>query len=88
MNTLTNFHGIHVKFLPATDYKGERVRLKSDRFNQSVIFGYSYNHMTVRDDGVDWLKEHGFNLVGQFETKDGYYLLTDTFKPLREETKQ
>ena len=39
--------------------------------------------------GGHWdCEEHGFNLVGQFEVKDGHYFLSDTFKPLREETKQ
>lgn len=69
-----------------------KIRIRSDRFCQTIYI-YPDNMPAewkgVVGEAVHYLKNKGFNVVGQGETKDDYILMVDTkgsdgiFKPLK-----
>lgn len=83
MKNLTNYHALTVTYLGPTNNLGSRVRIKSDRFEQSITIAYDYEFNNTLEVAADYLSKKGFNLVGKGELKDAYLLLTDTFEPLK-----
>ena len=85
MNTsIQNFHVLKVSYVGQTNHKPARVKITSERFKQSRLIEYE------RDNGDDsceiaeyWLLSNGFTIKGHAEGKDCYYVITDTFKPLK-----
>ena len=82
---MQNLHAIKVKYLAPTDHKGSGFKMTSDRFEQSVTESYNYQYNNVVDMAVDWLESNGFEVVGTSEAKNGFIVLTSTFKGLRNE---
>jgi len=80
--TTKNYHIITVKRLGATNTKGTRVKITSERFNDSIILPYNYEFDTIKDIAINHVKET-HDIVGSGETKDSYVLISDTFEPLR-----
>ena len=78
-----NYHVIKAKYLGPTDYRGSRVQLISDRFEQRVTIDYDHSFNGTKDIAIDWLERHGFNILGAAEAKDGYYIISNTFEPLK-----
>lgn len=62
-----NFHGIIVKYLGPTDYRGSRVKMKSTRFGDSktLSLDYEYNHVT--EQAAAWLQARGQKIAGRVE---------------------
>lgn len=83
MKTLPNFHVLTISYIGATNFKSSRVRIKSDRFEQSKIINYNHEYNNVGDIAQDYLERNGFEIIGQAESKDGYYLISTTFEPLK-----
>ena len=75
---MENFHIITAKYLPYTNTKPARIRIRSDRFKETVIVSY-HEYETA----VEWLKEKGFNIVGTGSTNKEIIIVTNTFKPLK-----
>ena len=80
--TIQNYHIITVKRLGATDTKGTRVKITSERFNNTIILPYNHEFDTMKDIAINHVKET-HDIVGSGETKDSYVLISDTFEPLR-----
>jgi hypothetical protein len=80
--TMKNYHIITVKRLGATNTKGARVKITSERFGDTIILPRNYELDTIKDIAVDKLKDT-HDIVGSGETRDGYVLISDTFEPLR-----
>ena len=80
---LTNFHTLTIKHLGPTDFKGSRIKITSDRFEQSIILNRDYSKSSWLDQAVTFLTQNWFNLVGSTEYKNQTILLSDTFKPLK-----
>jgi len=80
--TMKNYHIITVKRLGATNTKGARVKITSERFGDTIILPRNYEFDTIKDIAVDKLKDT-HDIVGSGETKDSYVLISDTFEPLR-----
>jgi hypothetical protein len=85
-----NFHVLVVKNLMATNSTGSRVKITSDRFNQSVVIPYSNeagSGTPALDTAELWLKSKGHNVVGHGEGKNHYYVICDAvnncFSPLK-----
>jgi len=78
-----NFHVLKISFIGATDYKPSRVKIASERFKQSRVIEYNHEFNNTCDIAEDWLRKNGFNLTGHAEGKDCYYVITDTFEPLK-----
>ena len=83
MSTVKNFHVLRVTYLGPTNCKGSRVKITSDRFEQSKTLDYDYHFNNTLEIAEDWLKKNGYNITGHAEGKDCYYVITDTFQPLK-----
>jgi len=81
---LQNFHVLQVTYIGATDHKPSRVRISSFRFKQSKTIEYDHNFNNTGDIAEDWLTKNGFELIGKAESKEGYAMISTTFKPFRE----
>lgn len=81
---ITNYHVIEATFLGATNTRGSRVRINSPRFEQKVIIGYDHKFNSCGEVAADYLSKNGFNIIGCGESKNGYFIITDTFEPLKE----
>lgn len=82
MNT-PNLHAFTITFLGATYHKSSRLKIKSERFNQSVIIPYDHAFNNTLDIAKDYLTKNGYELAGQAETNDNYIILSTTFEPLK-----
>ncbi len=83
MKHLQNFHIITVSYIGATNYKGSRVRIKSDRFEQTKIVSYDHSLRDTCEIAQAYLEAKGFELIGKGEAKDGYFLISTTFEPIK-----
>ena len=88
MNNTKNLHLIEVKYLPATNYRGSRYKMTSERFGDSITKSYDYSLNSVQDMAVKWLKEHGQKIIGQCEGRKVDYIvlgaIDNSFTPLKE----
>lgn len=83
---LQNFHILQISCLGATNYLPSRVRIKSERFKEYVLIPFDNepgDHSPTMDSAKRWLISKGFELIGMGEGKDCYYIITDTFEPLK-----
>ena len=80
---MKNFHILKVKYLSPTNYKGARVKITSERFEQSKIISYDYSKNSIKDMAIDWLEKEGFEIIGHGEGKNHDYIVSSTFKPLK-----
>lgn len=53
---MNHLHLIKVKYLPATSYKGTRVKLTSTRHNESKIIPFDYKFDNALEVAKDYLK--------------------------------
>ena len=79
---MQNLHIIKIKYLGPTDNRGARVKLTSERFFGSVTLDYDYSTEPT-EQAVNWLKSHGFKIVGTAEGRNCDYVITSTFKNLK-----
>jgi hypothetical protein len=77
---MQTFHIITAKYLPLTETKPSRVRIRSVRFNQTLIV--SIDDM-VTNTAVKWLKKKGFHIVGIGFIDKEIVIVSDTFKSLK-----
>lgn len=83
---MQHYHILKVRNLPITNHNGARICIHSERMKQYIIIPYdndpgSYNSIVGTIE--KWAIKNGFNLIGLGESKDGFYFVTDTFKPLK-----
>lgn len=84
----TNYHVLTASFVSPTDNKPARVKIASERFKQSVIIPYTNEpgaSNPTRDTAIIFLQSIGFEITGQGEGKDKYYLISTTFEPLKKD---
>lgn len=85
MDTTTpNYHVLIVKYIGWANTLPARVKVISERFKESATFTFdtAYGNDTC-EQAEYWLKKNGFNIIGHAEGKDHYYLISDTFEPLK-----
>jgi hypothetical protein len=80
---MENFHLIEVKYLGTTNSRGSRVKMTSNRFNESVTIPYDYKLNKVTEMAEEYLKEKGFTIVGQGEGKNVDFVITSDFKSIK-----
>ena len=84
MKNLTNFHLIRVKH--ASNSNGDIwVSIYSERFKKSKRIAYtneSGSGLPALDSAKLWLESQGFDLIGQSETTNHYYIISSTFKSI------
>ena len=82
--TIPNYHILTVKLIGWSNTLPSRVKVISEIFNESVTFTFDteYGNDTC-EQAEYWLKQNGFNVIGHAEGKGHYYVITDTFQPLK-----
>jgi len=53
-------HAIKVSYIPATGTRGSRVKLVSERFEETVVIHYDYKFSSSADIAQDYLEKKGF----------------------------
>ncbi len=77
-----NYNIIEVVYLGATNNKGSRVKMYSPRFETSKTIPFNYSLNSIDEMAIEYLKNNGFEIIGQGETKKGFAIITSTFKAL------
>jgi hypothetical protein len=77
-----NYHIIEIKYLGATNNNGSRVKMYSSRFDKSKTIPFNYSFDSIDEMAIEYLKGQGFNVIGKGGTKEGFAIITDTFKSL------
>jgi hypothetical protein len=82
---MKNLHTFKIKYIGPTDTKGSRVKITSERYEQSVVIDYGSTHSQIFDVAIEYLNERGFDI--QFTASgmnNTVYLMSEAFKPLKE----
>lgn len=88
MARIPNFHVLRIKYLGATNTRGSRVKIISDRFKQSITIPFDHALNNPEDMAAAYLAGNAkcnvgtvpiYNIIG---LADGY-VITDTFQPLK-----
>ena len=80
-----NLRTFSVKFLPATNYSGSRIKITDNRHNQSKILSYDYSVGNVAEQSITWLENNlGINIIGfsHIDKTGQYIIITDNFDNL------
>ncbi len=80
---LENFHALTVKLLWPTDFRGSRIKITSDRFEQSITLNRDYSKSSWLDQAIEFLTQNWFTLIWMAEMNNQNILLSDTFKPIK-----
>lgn len=85
---MKNYHILQISFVPMTNQcLYNRVRIKSQRFKQSVLIPWNNEPGEISkaiEVAEKWLQSKGFDIVGQGEGNADYdYIITNTFEPLK-----
>ena len=79
---MKNYHIIKVTYLGATNNKGSRVKMYSERFLKSKTIPFNHGIGNILEIAKNYLLRNGFEIIGQAEGKDSDYIITETFKEL------
>lgn len=84
---MKNYHILQIESVPATNTEPARVRIRSQRFRQSVLIYYSNepgDSSPTYNTAIKHLESKGFDIVGKGEGGASYdYIITNTFEPLK-----
>ena len=80
---MKNFHVLEIKYLGPTNFLGSRVSIYSPRFQERVVIPYNYSKNSIQEMAKAFLESKGFNILGCGESKNGMYIISDIFKPLK-----
>ena len=79
---IPHLRGFEVKYLPATNYQGSRVKIYDTRHKKGIIISYRYDLNGVNEIALDFLiNKRNINIVSySYNDKKGVYnILTDDF---------
>jgi hypothetical protein len=80
-----NFNIISVQYIGATNHRSSKVKMKSHRFGDSKTINYDHRFRDTLEIAENYLKKNGFQIIGHGEDRgNGYYIITNTFKPMKE----
>ena len=78
---IKNMRCFELKYFGATNSKGARVKIIDKRFGVSKFVDMSYNHMSMKQDAIDFLQGLGIVIVSCAEFgSEGDVLLTNDFE--------
>jgi hypothetical protein len=80
---MENLHTLEVTYLGATNSRGSRVKIFSPRFDQSVVIPFDYEFNDIAEIAAAYLLDKGFEIIGRSQFKNGYFLISRTFEPLK-----
>ena len=78
--------GFKIKFMPATNTRGERVGIYDMRFRRNDVIPYDYSLSNIREIAIQWLEKSGIKITGFFynHATHEYFLTTDSFESVNE----
>ena len=84
MNNMQNYRLIKVKFLPPTNFRGDRIRISeakrsSDGAVKSKTFSYNYGGGDTLEQAQEILTRNGWNVKGFGTIEDYNYILCDNW---------
>lgn len=83
--TIPNVHVLKVHYIPQTNDKPARIKIFSERFRHGVTFSWDGDFgKDTCEQAEHWLQKKGFNIIGHAIPPDFYYIITDTFQPLKQ----
>ena len=80
---MRNAHLIEATYVPPSNTRGARVKLKSIRFGDAITLSYDYAIGNIREQATKYLKAAGYDLICFGETEKGYIIASDTFESLK-----
>lgn len=83
---MQKYHIIQVKNIGPTNANAARVHIKSERFEQWIIIPYANepgSPSPAIETAVAYLEKKGHKIIGKGEGKDNYYLISNTFEPIK-----
>lgn len=80
---MENFHILKITYIPETNTKPSRVRILSERFNESIVIPRDQKFRDIAEVAEHHLKKLDFSIIGQGEHYSGFYIISDTFKSLK-----
>lgn len=83
IHEIPNVHVLIIKYSGATDTRGSRVRIISERFKNSVSLSYDYEAGDSVRTAAKYLISKGFNILFKAEGKECDYIITDTFQSIK-----
>lgn len=78
---MENLHVFKLIVIPSTQRLPRRIKIRSERFKQSVYIT-AHDSWDGYNDGLVYLSKNGFNIIGQAEGEGCHYALSTTFEPL------
>jgi len=75
--TIQNLLAVEIKYLPATNTLGSRVRLHSPRLQETKIIPFDYSLNSIDTMAIEYLTSIGQQIMGEAETKEGYVILCE-----------
>jgi hypothetical protein len=79
---IPNYHIIKIKYLGFTNTKNSRIKLTSELFKQSLTLPNDSNDI-ILNIAINYLTKNNFDIIGQGESKEGFYIISNTFEPLK-----
>ena len=81
-----HYHLLTVKYIGPTNTRGSRIKISSDRFDDARSFPYEHVYNGALAQALIWVQSPsgGFNVIGTAEGKGVDYIITDTFKGVKE----
>ena len=83
---MENYHIILVRHHSNNSRGNICVRVKSERFQQTIYIPYTNDpgeHVTPILEAKKYLENIGFKLIGQGELENDYVLISETFEPIK-----
>lgn len=80
-NSVPNQRIFRVKFLPASNHKGNRVSITEKRWEKSdrVTVPYAYQFNNAQEVAIDYLTKRGINITSRGELGDFCILTSDSW---------
>ena len=75
---MTKLHLIELKGLPATNTKGSRLKITSQKSGKSVTLPLDYSYATYAEQCEAFLISKGFNIVGYLLDGARNYIISDS----------
>jgi len=81
MNALNRVRVFEVTYVPCTNFRGSRVKIRDTWFNETKIIQYDYIHNQMADMAQAYLEKIGFNVVADSADQDKHkhFLMVDTW---------
>lgn len=80
---MKNYHLFTVKYLGATNNRGARIKITSERFEQSITLSRNYS-VEATEQAINYLNDKGFNIVGRGNgSNQTDVLISEVFEPLK-----